>query len=74
MNPANNLEPFVGLTDVADFLGLSIKTLRKWREHGAMPFQCYNLGRRLAFRLSEVSAWAEKQAFSSAAAARARQW
>lgn len=60
-------EPFVDLEAVAAFLGLSVATLEKWRFRNEMPFPVYRLGRRLRFRLSEVTAWAESQTSEAAA-------
>ena len=54
-------EPYVGLQEVASFLGVSIASLRKWREKGEMPFRVYGIGRRLSFRLSEVDDWAQSR-------------
>lgn len=69
-NQISQPEPYVSLNDAAEFLGLKPSTLRKWRERGEVPFPCYNIGRRIAFKLSEVDAWARSQAFQSGTEAR----
>lgn len=63
-------EPFVDINAASHFLGITVAAIRKWRERGQMPFPCYNIGRRLGFRLSELSAWAESRAFGNAVEAR----
>lgn len=63
-------EPYVGMEAVAAFLDLSLATLRKWRDRGDMPFPAYAIGRRIKFRLSEVEAWAMRQAHQNAPQAR----
>ncbi|MCR9128619.1 MAG: helix-turn-helix domain-containing protein [Alphaproteobacteria bacterium] len=69
-NQTTQPEPYVSLNDAAEFLGLKPSTLRKWRERGEVPFPCYNIGRRIAFKLSEVDTWARSQAFKSGTEAR----
>jgi excisionase family DNA binding protein len=71
MTKQTNPEPLVDLTAVADFLGISGASIRKWRERGAMPFPVYAVGRALRFRLSEVDRWVASTAHSNAAEARA---
>ena len=71
MTKQTNPEPLVDLPTVADFLGVTIARLRKWRERGEMPFPVYAVGRALRFRLSEVDRWVTSRAHSNAAEARA---
>ena len=70
MAKTNTPEPFIDIEAAARFLGITVAAIRKWREGGQMPFPCYNIGRRLGFRLSELNAWAESQAFGNAVEAR----
>lgn len=61
-------EPFVGERDAAAFLGVSTRTLQRWRTEpptgGAPKF--YKLGpKRVAYRLSDLTRWAEGRAFNS---------
>jgi excisionase family DNA binding protein len=64
---ATTPEPYVGLSEAATFMGLSLPTLRKWRETGTMPFPLYAAGRRLTCRLSEVDAWVQSRTHRNAA-------
>lgn len=61
-------EPFVNERAAAAFLGVSVRTLQRWRteppEGGGPPF--YKLGsRRVAYRLNYCGKWAESRAFGS---------
>ena len=64
-------EPFVNEREAARFLNISVRTLQRWRTEppafGAPRF--YRLGKRVAYRLSDLSAWAERHAFTSTAEA-----
>ena len=61
-------EPFVIEQEAAEFLKISVRTLQRWRTEppaGGGP-RFYKLGRkRVAYRLSDLSAWAEGRAFES---------
>ena len=59
---SSGFEPYVSLTEVAEFLGMSKATLEKWRFRNELPFPVYQIGRRLRFKLSEVDEWAQSQA------------
>ncbi len=67
---ADPLEPFVTEREAAAFLGISVRTLQRWRTEpprGGAP-QFYKFGRRrVAYRLSTLSRWAETRAFGSTA-------
>lgn len=61
-------EPFVGERKAAEFLGLSVRSLQRWRteppDGGAPTF--FKLGaKRVAYRLSDLTSWAEGRAFNS---------
>lgn len=64
-------EPFVIEQEAADFLKVSVRTLQRWRTEpptGGGP-RFYKLGcKRVAYRLSDLSAWAERRAFESTSA------
>ena len=61
-------EPFVVEQEAADFLKVSVRTLQRWRTEppaGGAP-RFYKLGRkRVVYRISDLSAWAESRAFGS---------
>ena len=50
-------EPYMGLEDVAEFLGVSPRSVWRWRVPG------HKLGSRTQFRLSEVAAYLESEEF-----------
>lgn len=67
-------ESFVREREAALFLGVSSRTLQRWR---AEPPQCggprfYRLGGRIAYRLGDLVEWAEAQACESSARAAVR--
>ena len=66
--PASHREPFVTERQAAEFLKVSVRTLQRWRAEpppgGALTF--YKLGsKRVAYRLSDLSRYAEGRAFGS---------
>ena len=69
----NGAEPFVGEREAAEFLGISVRTLQRWRTEpptGGAPLKFYKLGaKRVAYRFSGLTAWAEERAFGSTAEA-----
>ncbi len=44
------------VADTAAYLGLSVKTVREWQQHGRIPF--LQLGRRVRFDPAAVRRWA----------------
>tara|TARA_B100000315_G_scaffold256529_1_gene302644 strand:+ start:1770 stop:2114 length:345 start_codon:yes stop_codon:yes gene_type:complete len=61
-------EPFVSERDASKFLNVSVRTLQRWRTepppNGAPRF--FKLGaKRVAYRLSDLTEWAEAQSFNS---------
>lgn len=66
-------EPFIDEREAARFLNISVRTLQRWRteppENG--PPRFYRLGRRVAYRFSDLTAWAEAQACFSTSEANA---
>ena len=71
MTTPRHPEPLVSIDTVADFLGVTVARLRKWRERGAMPFPAFAVGRAIRFRLSDVDAWLATRMHHNAAEARA---
>ncbi|MDP7098062.1 MAG: helix-turn-helix domain-containing protein [Rhodospirillales bacterium] len=64
----NGVEPFVTEREAAKFLGLAVRTLQRWRTEpptGGAPI-FFKLGaKRIAYRLSDLTKWAEGRAFTS---------
>ena len=61
-------EPFVTEREAAGFLGISARSLQRWRTEpptGGAP-RFYKLGaKRVVYRLSDLTRWAESRAFNS---------
>lgn len=49
------------VNEAADYLGLSVSTLNKWRVTGKGP-KFVKLGRAVAYRTPDLHDWLEKQA------------
>ena len=66
---SNGAEPFVGEREAAEFLGLSVRTLQRWRTEpptGGAPLKFYKLGaKRVVYRLSDCSRFAESRSYLS---------
>jgi predicted DNA-binding transcriptional regulator AlpA len=61
-------EPFVSERKAAEFLGISVRTLQRWRTEppstGGPRF--FKLGaKRVAYRLSDLTKWAEGLSYQS---------
>lgn len=54
-NSSNELEKWVNLEDIADYLGVSNDTIRGWVRQGKLP--AYKVGKRYKFKYSEVDEW-----------------
>ena len=50
------VERLLGPGDVADYLGIPVKTLYQWRYKGAGP-RAVRVGRHLRYRLEDVDGW-----------------
>ena len=65
----NGNEPFVTEREAAKFLGLSVRTLQRWRTEqptGGAPLKFYKLGaKRVAYRLSDCSRFGESRSYHS---------
>ena len=67
IDPAARPEPFVTEPDAAAFLKVSERTLQRWRVEppaGGAP-RFFKIGKRVAYRLTDLSRWAEGRAFAS---------
>lgn len=53
--------PLATMADLAAYLGIPEKTIRRWRHDGTGP-RGLRLGKHVRFRWSDVDAWLEKQA------------
>jgi predicted DNA-binding transcriptional regulator AlpA len=53
-------EPLWTAGDVADFLGVPVSTLYRWRYRRTGPRAC-RVGRYLRYRSADVLAWVEQQ-------------
>ncbi len=59
-NPLSVLDPLVTIKELAEYLGVPVKTIYEWRQTGRGPV-CVHIGRHLKFRLSDVQAWVDSQ-------------
>lgn len=59
-NPLSVLDPLVTITELAEYLGVPVKTIYEWRQSGRGPVGI-RIGRHLKFRLSDVQAWVDSQ-------------
>lgn len=50
-----NAEPWIGTKEIAEHLGVTVVTLRKWIASGKIP--CHRVGKLWKFKASEVDAW-----------------
>lgn len=55
---------FLTETELADLIGQSVRCVRDWRQVGRGPKFC-KLGRRVAYRESDVLTWIESRVVSS---------
>lgn len=49
----------ISLTEAAEMLGLTPKTLRNWKSDNELPFPYYKIGGRVKFKLSELEQYVE---------------
>lgn len=54
------LDPLVGVNELAEYLGVPVRTIYDWRQtgHGSRGIR---IGRHLKFAVSDVAAWVESQ-------------
>ena len=60
------MDQLISAEDAANILNISSSTLAKMRLSGASPLYV-KLGRRVAYRPSDLEAWIESQSFNSTA-------
>ncbi|MFN2615119.1 MAG: helix-turn-helix transcriptional regulator [Actinomycetota bacterium] len=58
--PLPALDPLWTTEELARFLGVPVATVYMWRTKGQGP-PAFRVGRYLRFRLSDVTAWLERQ-------------
>ena len=54
-------EKWVGIPEVAEFLGVSKETVYRWLKRQQPGFPAYRIGRLWRFKISEVNIWAKEQ-------------
>ena len=52
------LDPFLPLTALANYSGLSVRKLRDFLDDPARPLPCYRIGGKILVRRSEYDGWA----------------
>ena len=55
MNIENKPEAWVSTKEIAQHLGITLETLRKWIRKESIP--CHRIGKLWKFKISEVDAW-----------------
>lgn len=51
-----DLEPLIGVEELADHLGVPVQTIYDWRVAGTAP-RAFKFGKRLKFALCDVKDW-----------------
>ncbi|CUR58171.1 Phage transcriptional regulator, AlpA [metagenome] len=59
-NPLSGLDPLLSIDELAEYLGVSIKTIYEWRQTGRGPVGI-RMGRHLKFAVSDVRAWLDEK-------------
>lgn len=59
---SNDRTPLPGPADVAEYLGITVANLARWRWEGSGP-PYRRVGRLIRYRWDEVDQWVEAQAF-----------
>lgn len=62
------MSDLISTSDLAKKLGIQPNTLEKWRVHGEGPPH-YRLGRRILYKMEDVSAWLDQRRVASTSAA-----
>lgn len=63
------LAPLIGIEELAEYLGLPVKTLYKWRQEGVGPASV-RVGRHVRYFVSDVQDWLLDRRTSTQAEAR----
>lgn len=53
---AHELEPLMGVEELAAYLGVPVQTVYDWRCSGTAP-RAFKFGKRLKFAVADVAAW-----------------
>lgn len=73
-----NIEPLIGIAEVAKLLSCSTMAVRKWAKAGEIPHFRIGFGdpekKLYKFRKSEVMEWVESTRYARAASLRYREW
>ena len=56
----SGLDPLVSVDELAEYLGVPIRTIYDWRQTGHGP-RGIRIGRHLKFAVSDVTAWLDTQ-------------
>jgi excisionase family DNA binding protein len=56
----SGLEPLIGIEELAEYLGVPIKTLYKWRQEGTGPCSV-RVGCHVRYFVSDVRDWLSQQ-------------
>ena len=56
----SELDPLVSVDELAEYLGVPIRTIYDWRQTGHGP-RGIRIGRHLKFAVSDVTAWLDTQ-------------
>ena len=59
-NPLSGLDPLLSINELAEYLGVPVKTIYEWRQTGRGPVGI-RMGRHLKFAVSDVRSWIENQ-------------
>lgn len=54
------LEPLIGVEELAEYLGVPVQTIYDWRLSGRAP-RAYKLGKHLRFAVSDIAEWQEQR-------------
>ena len=54
----SGLDPLLSVGELADYLGVPVRTIYEWRQTGHGP-RGIRIGRHLKFAVSDVTAWIE---------------
>lgn len=60
MSSVGPMEPLWGFSEVAEFLRVSVETVKRWRKHREGPVG-YRVGKYVRFDPAEVRAWVLEQ-------------
>ncbi|WP_447924963.1 helix-turn-helix domain-containing protein [Georgenia muralis] len=56
----SGLDPLLGVQDLAEYLGVPVRTIYDWRQTGHGP-RGFRVGRHLKFAVSDIVTWVDAQ-------------